>query len=658
MSASHFVGRIGGLAVALGVGAFAFGGTSVAWADSPSVGSSSAHGGSDSSVDAGRGAQRANKHSGPRASKVAGGVPSAASKGKPVAAPDLAAISNADRESSAPSGPGAAAVAVSVPDDAVDPSASAAAPVAAQQTINDVPQAASAGKLDGRANTDPLSPFGSMTELALLEFSRRQTNVAGLAPAAAIAPAAAGFAAAARTANAQAEASQNVAWVMGPSGDPIPSADYIQAVYNLYIAANSPDGTVTQGLVTPEGLYPITGVKSLPLNTSVDQGNTILEGAIQDSLDAGDTITVFGYSQSAIISSLVMSGLDPTTPINFVLVGNEMNPNGGFLSRFPGNFAMPSLGIPFYGATPADAFSVANYTLEYDGFADFPKYPGNFLSVLNAGLGLAFVHTTYSKLTDEQVAAAIELPTSSETQKYYIIPHPDLPLLEPIRMIPLIGNPIADLLQPALRVIVNLGYGDPNYGWTNTGFANEQQTFSVLPDVDWGEVVHLLVAGVQQGIHDFINDFSAGGSFWQDLGALTSPISHSNSSPEPSGSTGGLTSVQSFVDNVISAVQTTVQSVAEFVSNGASSVYAALLPLADIVNAVVTVLPAYNLDLFLDGVQQMFGGDILGGLVNAILMPWAADVGLLTYAGLIGLISVGQGIYGAIEPLLKHHQTS
>ena len=90
--------------------------------------------------------------------------------------------------------------------------------------------------------------------------------------------------------------------------------------------------------------------------------------------------------------------------------------------------------------------------------------------------------------------------------------------------------------------------------------------------------------------------------------------------------------MQSFVDNVISAVQTTVQSVAEFVSNGASSVYAALLPLADIVNAVVTVLPAYNLDLFLDGVQQMFGGDILGGLVNAILMPWAADVGLLTYA--------------------------
>ena len=41
-------------------------------------------------------------------------------------------------------------------------------------------------------------------------------------------------------------------------------------------------------------------------------------------------------SQSAIISSLAMSGLDPSLPLSFILVGNEMNPNGGFLSRFPG----------------------------------------------------------------------------------------------------------------------------------------------------------------------------------------------------------------------------------------------------------------------------------------------------------------------------------
>ncbi len=47
----------------------------------------------------------------------------------------------------------------------------------------------------------------------------------------------------------------------------------------------------------------------------------------------------------------------------------------------------------------------------------------------------------------------------------------------------MIGTPIADLLQPALKVLVNLGYGDPAYGWSNNGYANVQTTFGLLPDV-------------------------------------------------------------------------------------------------------------------------------------------------------------------------------
>ena len=34
----------------------------------------------------------------------------------------------------------------------------------------------------------------------------------------------------------------------------------------------APDDTTAQVVFTLEGLYPITGVKSLPLDTSVDQG--------------------------------------------------------------------------------------------------------------------------------------------------------------------------------------------------------------------------------------------------------------------------------------------------------------------------------------------------------------------------------------------------
>ena len=83
-------------------------------------------------------------------------------------------------------------------------------------------------------------------------------------------------------------------------------------------------------------------------------------------------------------------GASPPAPnqLNFVLVGNEMNPNGGMLARFP-NLTIPSLGLSFYGATPSDTpYPTAIYTAEYDGFADFPRYPLNFVSDLNAMAGI------------------------------------------------------------------------------------------------------------------------------------------------------------------------------------------------------------------------------------------------------------------------------
>jgi hypothetical protein len=78
-----------------------------------------------------------------------------------------------------------------------------------------------------------------------------------------------------------------------------------------------------------------------------------------------------------------------------------MNPNGGIFARFPGfpagtNLSLPSLGFTFYGATPSNTIYPTNiYTLEYDGFADFPQYPINLISDLNAFAGIYYVHGTY-----------------------------------------------------------------------------------------------------------------------------------------------------------------------------------------------------------------------------------------------------------------------
>ncbi|MCV7179372.1 PE-PPE domain-containing protein [Mycolicibacterium sphagni] len=472
----------------------------------------------------------------------------------------------------------------------------------------------------------PALPSDSDLELALAAFSRRITESPPLTAAAATVTTVLD--------QVQAAAAQNTALIMGGSGDPIPSPTYIQHVFDLYINPSYP-GAVPFQLDTPEGLYPITGVKSLPLNVSVQQGISTLMTTIASQIDAGNTATVFGYSQSAIISSLVQSLLPAGTAAQFVLVGNEMNPNGGFLSRFP-NLSLPSLGIDFYGATPENLFPTTNYTLEYDGFADFPKYPLNFLADLNAGLGIVFVHTKYADLTSAQVDSAIALPTTDPSQKYYVIPTENLPLLEPLRLIPVIGNPIADLLQPALKVIVNLGYGDPNYGWSTDGYANVQSTFGFIPNVNWGEVAQLFVAGVQQGINDFVADVSPGGIMWQELAALHLP------KPGPS-------PVLPTPTGVISALQTVISDVAYNVSNSSAALYAAALPTADIVNAIVTMLPAYDANLFLSGIQQALSGDAITGLVNAIGLPLAASVGLGTTAALIEvlvLVQAAQGFFG------------
>jgi hypothetical protein len=569
VGAAGFIGRVGGLAVALGVGAAVFNGAS-AWADG--AGDSSAHAGSARSGSS-------QTSAGPAKHKA-----TTATSGRPRPATSVRAQS-------------------------ITPPATAT--VAPAATTN--------------PSTPDLPPADSSLEVAALAYSRRDNGVSARpAAATSLAP----------DAVVQAVAAQNTAVIMGPSGVPIPKPSYIQNVFNLYIAPSYP-GSIPFQLDTPEGLYPITGVKSLPLNVSVQQGIQILAASIAEQVAAGNTATVFGYSQSAIISSLIQSQLPADTGVNFVLVGNEMNPNGGFLSRFPG-LNLPSLGLPFYGATPENAFPTTNYTLEYDGFADFPRYPLNVLSVLNAGLGIIFVHTKYADLTSQQVNSAISLPTTDPSQKYYIIPTADLPLLEPLRLLPVIGNPVADLLQPALKVIVNLGYGDPQYGWSTNGFANQQTTFGLIPDVNWGQVANLFFAGIGQGLQAFAADVSPGGIMWQELAALKLPTPASLMPPPTPSS-------------VTSTLQTVTTDIAYTISNSAAALYAAALPTADIVNAIITMLPAYGINLFLGGIQQALSGDVISGLVNAVGLPIAAATGLVTTASLIEalvLIQAVQGFFG------------
>ncbi len=84
--------------------------------------------------------------------------------------------------------------------------------------------------------------------------------------------------------------------------------------------------------------------------------------------------------------------------MHFVLAGDTADPNGGLSERFDlplgSDPSFPSFGVTFGDPTPADLYPTDIYTLEYDGFADFPQYPNRPVSGLNAFAGMIYEHLT------------------------------------------------------------------------------------------------------------------------------------------------------------------------------------------------------------------------------------------------------------------------
>lgn len=145
-------------------------------------------------------------------------------------------------------------------------------------------------------------------------MARLRSLVASLMIAGALTP---GVTAGATTVSADVRLLDTVALGMGGSGDPIPSAELIDYVKTHFAEPNPlyfPGQPVFSAntinpLFTPEGLYPLTGVKSLPLDTSVAQGVTILNSAITGQLAEHNDVVVVGGSQSSTIASLEMRDL-------------------------------------------------------------------------------------------------------------------------------------------------------------------------------------------------------------------------------------------------------------------------------------------------------------------------------------------------------------
>lgn len=262
------------------------------------------------------------------------------------------------------------------------------------------------------------------------------------------------------TSSSSSTSSTDVALIMGGTGNPQPNAAYLAEVYNTYVAPHYP-GYTPVGLYTPEQFWPLTGLTSETFGQSVRQGVTLLNNAIMAQTAAGHHVVVLGYSQSATIATLEMRYLDALPAsirpspnlLSFILLGDPNTPGTGILTHY-----IPGFGA-FHVVTPADTpYTTAIYALQYDPIAYFPKYPLWPPTGLNALIGFFDLHRIYPTLTAAQLAAAVQGHIDATT--YYLIPAPNLPLLDPLRLFPLLGNPLADLLQPFVQPFVDLGYGN------------------------------------------------------------------------------------------------------------------------------------------------------------------------------------------------------
>jgi hypothetical protein len=436
-----------------------------------------------------------------------------------------------------------------------------------------------------------------------------------------------------------ASAAADVALIMGPSGFPIPPRTYVNAANKLYIQVLHPGATPVP-LTTPEGLYPITGVNTLKINNSVTQGVATLNNAILQQVNAGNHVDVFGYSQSSTISSLLMSQLAaehvPPSDVSFILVGDPSNPNGGFLERFV-SVSAPSFGLTasITGATPSNLYPTSIYTKEYDGFADFPQYPINLLSDLNAFAGIAFDHTAYLDITPQQISGATNLGTFGNTT-YYMIPTNNLPLLEPLRWIPF-GNPLADLLQPDLTVLVNLGYGSTTQGWS-LGPPNVPTPFGLLPtNINPATVGTALAQGIPVGVTNAIADLQAGHpTNYSALRGLLDAAYTFGLTPSTHPTVSQLLgAVATFFNGDVPTTPITLGSSPSDVVNVLTSVASTDVSIVDpALNTALALgvsLPADDAGLFLNNLAT-------GNLLAAVGDPIAADVALLPFLAAFGVV--------------------
>ena len=321
------------------------------------------------------------------------------------------------------------------------------------------------------------------------------------------------------------------------SPDPAGITDFMENAIDYYIAPTTESCAVectpvavpyiAQWWPFPmKGWGGLTGAKlDVSVASGVAQLTSDLVGAYHPSSDS--QAVVFGFSQGTKVSSVVKSNLSKLSAadqanISFTLLANLTRPNGGLLSRFPFVGTVPIWDVTFGQPTLTNTeMATTDIAFQYDGFADFPQYP-NLLSVLNALAGAVYVHPTLlspngrypeglpAGMTPQELAAEIADPANRQVYgdtTYITVPAAHLPLLQPIRDLgakthtEFITTPLTDLVEPALRVIIETGYNRSlSYG--------RPAPIGLIPPVNPLAVTVDFVNAIGQGVRAAVNDIS------------------------------------------------------------------------------------------------------------------------------------------------------
>jgi hypothetical protein len=298
----------------------------------------------------------------------------------------------------------------------------------------------------------------------------------------------------------------------------IPDSDYPAFAQKYDSAVGAPTTQPITVIKYPAAFWPVTPpgfIFSPTYDQSVAAGVTELEK--QRPVNTNNADTIWGYSQGATVVTLYKEAYNaqanpPATPPTFVLVANPNRPNGGILERGAALGTVPILGVTFGNPTPTQTTGVdcgnnptkptckqpTTYDIarQYDGVADAPVNPLNPIADLNAAMGFYYLHGQYPSADTSNM---INQGQYGDTQ-YYLIPTYPLPLLMPLDSIPVIGFPLADTLDPPLRVVVESAYDRSASPGQPTPF---NPLYFPNPATFGTDLLVAIPTGLDNGISDF-----------------------------------------------------------------------------------------------------------------------------------------------------------